>query len=450
MRRDLTAASDRLDRHVMPTTRLDPEAASSVLDNGLRVVTVALPHLHTCTLALYLHAGPRHEAPEENGLSHMVEHMLFRGTARHRTSRAVSEAVESLGASLDGATDRDLSVLNMSLPPERLGEALELLGEVVRRPRFADIEAERALMLEEMSEDYDEDGRETNAEDLACGAQFDGHPLGQRVIGPWENVRRFTRAQVKRHHARFYVATNAILCAAGPVVHDSVARLAARRLGALPPGAPAAPLAAPPVGGGPRLVHSACAGPSVSIALTLRGPTRTEPRAWAAFEALLFVLDGGMAGRVYQRLCVRDGLAYTVDAAIADHGDASLLQFTAEVSPANLVRVVADTLDVLRGLARRPVSESELRRVLETYRLSVLGQLDDPGAMTEWFGAARLFREPLPPSQRLALMSRVTPRDVMLVARQVARPEGLALAVVGPVGRAARRALRAATAGVRS
>jgi predicted Zn-dependent peptidase len=434
----------------VPGTRIDPQVDESVLGNGLRVVSVELPHLHTCALALYLHAGPRHETPAENGLSHMVEHMLFRGTARHRTSRAVSEAVEGLGATLDGATDRDLSVLHMSLPPERVGDALELLGAVVHRPRFADIEAERALMLEELSEDYDEEGRETNADDLACGAQFDGHPLGQRIIGPWENVRRFTRAEVKRHHARCYVARNAVLCAAGPVTHSAFARAAARHLGALRPGREAAARPAPPVAGGPRLVHSPCAGPSVSIALTLRGITRTDPRQWAAFEALLYVLDGGMAGRVYQRLCVRDGLAYTVDAEIADHGDATLLQFTAEVAPANLVRVVADTLDVLRGLGRRPVPDAELQRVRETYRLSILGQLDDPVAMAEWFGAARLFRQPQPPSQRLAHMSRVTPREVMLAARHVARPEGLALAVVGPVRRSDRRALRQATAGVRS
>ena len=429
---------------------LDPRAESSVLGNGLRVVTVALPHLHTVTLALYLHAGPRHESPDENGLSHMTEHMLFRGTARHRTSRAVSEAVEALGATLDGATDRDLSVLHMSLPAERLADALELLGDVVRRPRFADIEAERALMLEEMSEDYDEDGRETNAGDLACGAQFEGHPLGQRIVGPWANVRRFTRRDVKRHHGRFYVGRNAVLCAAGAVDPAAVARLAGRHLGAMPAGVPPAPRPAPPVGGGPRVVHSACAGPSVSIALTLRGPTRADPRAWAAFEALLYVLDGGMAGRVYQRLCVRDGLAYTVDAEIADHGDASLLQFTAEVAPANVTRVVEDTLDVLAGLARRPVAAAELSRVRETYRLSVLGQLDDTGAMAEWYGASRLFREPRPPSERLALMARVTPDDIRRVARAVARPEGLALALVGPVSRARLRALRAATAGVRS
>jgi predicted Zn-dependent peptidase len=431
----------------MPEDAIDPHVETCVLDNGLRVVTVALPHLHTCALALYLRAGPRHETPAENGLSHVVEHMLFRGTARHRGSRALSEAVESLGATLDGATDRDLGVLHMRLPPARLEAALDLLGEIVLRPRFTDLEAERNLMLEEMSEDYGEDGVETNAEDLACEAQFGAHPLGQRVLGPRANLERFAAVDVRRHHARFYTARNAVLCAAGPVTHAAVAAAAARHFGAMRPGLQLTAPPAPPVSGGPSLRHSPRAGPSVSLALTLRGTTREDPRAWAAFEALLHLLDGGMAGRVYQRLCVRDGLAYTVDAEIVDHGDATLLQFTADVAPANLVRVVADTLGVLADLARRAVPARELARVRAGYRLAVLDQLDDPAAMAEWFGAASLFRQPLLPSAHLARMSRVGPGDVRAAAREVARPEGLALAVVGPVSRPRLRALREALRG---
>jgi predicted Zn-dependent peptidase len=420
---------------------IDPHVETSVLDNGLRVVTVHLPHLHTCTLALYLRAGPRFETPAENGLSHMVEHMLFRGTTR-RSARELSSAIEKLGAVLDGATDRDLGVLHMSLPPERLEAGLELLGEIVLRPRFADLEAERALVLEEMSEDYDEDGVETNPEDLACGAQFGGHPLGQRILGPRANVERFTAADVRRHHARIYAARNAVLCAAGPVVHAAVAAGAARHFGGMRPGLEVEAEPAPPVAGGPRACHSPASGRLVSLTLTLRGITRRDPAAYAAFEALLRVLDGGMSGRVYERLCLRDGLAYSVDAEIVDHVDATLLQFTSEVAPANLGRVVGDTLDVLFALARRPVSAGELGRVREGYRSSLLAQLDDAGAMAEWFGAAALFREPLRPSARLALMSRVTARDVTLAARRVAQPEGLALAVVGPVSRSRFRALR--------
>jgi predicted Zn-dependent peptidase len=416
--------------------RVDPHVETSVLDNGLRLVTVQLPHLHTCTLALYLRAGPRFETPAENGLSHMVEHMLFRGTARHRSSRALSSAIESLGAALDGATDRDLGVLHMSLPPERLADGLDLLGGIVLRPRFADLEAERALMLEEMSEDYDEDGGETNAEDLACGAQFGGHPLGQRILGPRVNVERFTIADVRRHHARFYTARNAVLCAAGPVAHAAVVAGAARHFAGMRPGLAVEAEPAPPVAGGPRACHAPAAGPLVSVALTLRGITRSDPADFAAFEALLRVLDGGMSGRVYQALCVRDGLAYSVDAAIVDHLDATLLQFTSEVAPANLGRVVEDTLGVLEALARRPVPAGELARVREGYRFSLLAELDDAAAMAEWFGAAALYREPLLPSARLALMSRVSSRDVMLAARRVAQRAGLALAVVGPVSRA--------------
>lgn len=421
---------------------IDPHVETSVLDNGLRVVSVELPHLHTCTVALYLRAGPRFETPAENGLSHMVEHMLFRGTARHRSARALSAAIESLGGALDGATDRDLGVLHLSLPPERLAAGLALLGEIVLRPRFADLEAERALMLEELSEDYDEDGVETNAEDLACGAQFAGHPLGQRILGPRANLERFTVADVRRHHARFYTARNAVLCAAGPLAHAALAAGAARHFGAMRPGLEARAEPAPPVAGGPRSRHAPSSGSLVSLALTLRGVTRADPAAWAAFEALLRVLDGGMSGRVYERLCVRDGLAYSVDAAIVDHVDATLLQFTSQVAAANLERVVGDTLAVLAELAYRPVSAAELARVREGYRFSLLAQLDDAAAMAEWFGAALLFREPSLPSKRLALLSRVSARDVMRAARQVARPEGLALAVVGPVGRERFRALR--------
>ena len=243
-------------------------------------------------------------------------------------------------------------------------------------------------MLEEMSEDYDEDGVETNAEDLACGAQFGGHPLGQRILGPRANVERFTAADVRRHHARFYAARNAVLCAAGPVAHAAVAAGAARHFGGMRPGLEAEAEPAPPVAGGPRACHAPASGSLVSLALTLRGITRRDPADYAAFEALLRVLDGGMSGRVYQALCVRDGLAYSVDAEIVDHVDATLLQFTSEVAPANLGRVVGDTLGVLSALARRPVSAGELARVREGYRFSLLAQLDDAAAMAEWFGAA--------------------------------------------------------------
>jgi predicted Zn-dependent peptidase len=311
---------------------IDPHVETSALDNGLQVVTVTAPP----TCASPSTCGPRFERPAENGLSHMVEHMLFRGTARHRSSRALSSAIESLGAVLDGATDRDLGVLHMSLPPERLGAGLELLSEVVLRPGFADLEAERALVLEEMSGTTTRTGWRRTPRTWPAARCSGGHPLGQRILGPRANVERFTAADVRRHHARFYTARNAALCAAGPVAHAAVAAGAACHFGGMRPGLEAEAEPAPPVAGGPRACHAPASGSLVSVALTLRGITRSDPADYAAFEALLRVLDGGMSGRVYQALCVRDGLAYSVDAEIVDHVDATLLQFTSEVAPANL------------------------------------------------------------------------------------------------------------------
>src|SRR5512143_750330 len=180
-------------------SRLDPAVETTTLDNGLAVTTVALPHLHTAVCGLFVKVGSRFETPTDNGLSHFVEHMLFRGTERYPTSLALNSAIERLGSTLDAQTGRDLTLLQLALEPDHVPAAIELLGELMGRPRFSDIELERALILEEINEDYDEHGVEINAEDIARGIVFDDHPLGQRIIGPRGNVERFTADDVRRH-----------------------------------------------------------------------------------------------------------------------------------------------------------------------------------------------------------------------------------------------------------
>src|SRR6185503_6814245 len=135
-------------------SRLDPAVETTTLDNGLAVTTVALPHLHTAVCALFIKVGSRFETPADNGLSHFVEHMLFRGTERYPTSLALNTAVERLGSTLHAETGRDYTLFQLALEPEYVPAAIELLGELLGRPRFADIELERELVLEELNEDY--------------------------------------------------------------------------------------------------------------------------------------------------------------------------------------------------------------------------------------------------------------------------------------------------------
>src|SRR5689334_17906185 len=175
--------------------------------------------------------------------------MLFRGTERHPSSLALNTAIERLGSTLHAETGRDYTLFQMALTPELIDEAMALFGDLLGRPRFADIELERALVLEEINEDYSEDDVEINADDIARGLMFEGHPLGQRIIGPRDNVERFATEDVHRHFTSFYGASNAILCAAGPVEHQAVSAAAERHLGHLGRGEAASAEPARPMSG---------------------------------------------------------------------------------------------------------------------------------------------------------------------------------------------------------
>jgi predicted Zn-dependent peptidase len=144
------------------TPPIDPTVSTSVLPNGLRVCTVALPHLHTLTTSMFIKVGSRFETAADNGLSHFVEHMLFRGTAAHPNSLALNTAVERLGSSLHAETGRDYTLFQMGVAAPDLAPALGIFAEIFGRPLFHDIELERQLILEEVNEDYDEDGVEIN------------------------------------------------------------------------------------------------------------------------------------------------------------------------------------------------------------------------------------------------------------------------------------------------
>src|SRR5689334_18201877 len=153
-----------------------------LLGNGLRVVTVELPHLHSASVVMYARVGSRYESPADNGLSHFLEHMLFRGTERLPDAFLLNHAIEALGGTLYAETGRDYSLYQISLHPETLVDGIRLFGEIFCTPSFSDLEVERRIILEEMLEDDDEDGRLINIDDIARATVWPDHPLGYRII----------------------------------------------------------------------------------------------------------------------------------------------------------------------------------------------------------------------------------------------------------------------------
>jgi len=414
---------------------IDPDVETTTLDNGLRVTTVALPHLHTATVAAFIKVGSRFEEPATSGLSHFVEHMLFRGTERYPTSLALNTAVERLGSTLNAETGRDDTLLSMGFEPELVESGLEILGELLTRPRFGDIELERALVLEEINEDYDEDGVETNPDDLARGLMFPAHPLGQRIIGPRDNVARFGDADVRAHFAACYGARNTILCVAGPVAHDRVVEAAARHLGEVPAGAAVDPRPAPPGPDGPCWKHVKDSAAQTSLTVLFRGVPEIDP-GYPAFAALSRALDDGMSTRLHYQLADQKGLAYSIGAGIEPLADTALFEVTGATANAKLPTLVGEILSLLGGLRDAPIADDELAKIRTRYRHEILSALDDPSAMAVWYAGAALYYPPPSLSERLAAMTRVTADDIVETARRVLRPGTMTLAAVGALSRA--------------
>ncbi len=422
---------------------LDPRVETTTLDNGLAVTTVALPHLHTAVCALFVKVGARFETPDDNGLSHFVEHMLFRGTERYPTSLALNTAVEELGSTLHAETGRDYSLFQLGLEPELVPQAVTLLGELFGRPRFSEIELERALILEEINEDYDEHGVEINSDDIARGLLFEAHPLGQRIIGPRTNVERFALGDVRRHYGTYYGARNANLCIAGPIEHGPIVAHAARVLADLPAGTRAEVPAAPPRVSGPRLQHVRDAGSQTSLSVLFRAIPELDP-AYVGMLALLRVLDDGMSTRLHYTLADQKGLAYSIHAAIEPLADTALFEIAGATANAKVPALVRELFVLLDGLRHGKVAGDELAKARTRYRYETLASIDDAAAMAGWFGGTALYYPPPSLSERLAQMAAIRVDDVVRVAEQVLAPDHLVVAAVGSLSRARLGELRQA------
>ena len=412
-----------------------------MLDNGLRVVTVELEHLHTATVVMYARVGSRYEPLADNGLSHFLEHMLFRGTASHPDAFQINHAIETLGGTLYAETGRDYSLYQLSLHPETLDGGIELFGEIFRAPAFQGIEIERRIILEEILEDLDEDGREINVDDLARQAVFGAHPLGYKITGPYANVERFTVEDVRRHFARCYGARNMVLTVAGACRRDEVLARARRELGALLPGSELGVEPPPDGQEGPRFRYVENQGSQTSLQVLFRAvPEGTAD--FAAQHVLARILDDGMSTRLHRRVCDELGLAYYVSGTVEAFADAALFELDATCAHDNVASLAGEAFDILAELAERAPSEAEVAKAKRRYRYDLEASFDDPDAMAGWWGGTELFYRPAGFADKLARIERVQPEDVTRVASRVFRRDRMTVAAVGQLTRARERDLR--------
>ena len=413
------------------------------LANGLRVVTVETPHLHGAALGLYVAAGSRYETPRNNGLSHFVEHMLFRGSAGFPSSFALNRAIEERCGMLNGETGRDYSLYHVQFHPRELGGVLRILGDLFASPQFSDIELERQMVLEEILDDFDERGQRVNIDDVGRGHAWRGHPLGFPITGPERNIRRFTRAQALAHFRRHYGARNLVLAVAGPLGHAHVLSLVRDAFAGLPKGQRRWPRAAPGSVGGPRFHCVRTDSAQVEVQMLFQAFSDRSPR-YPALVTLLRLLDDGMATPLHYRVCDRKGLAYHVSAGLEPLADASLVEINAVCAAEKLPALLGEIFAILRELRERPAEARELAKAQRRYARDLEAGFDDVEGLCAWFGDSLLFARPLrSPAERYRRLARVRAAEVQRVAGDVLRRERLVVTAVGNFTAAAARQARA-------
>jgi predicted Zn-dependent peptidase len=420
-----------------------PEYYCDTLDNGLRVVSVPCPHHHGAEVLVYVGVGSRHEPAGQSGITHFLEHMLFKGTSDHPSSLALERAFEAVGGSANAATDTETTCCHSRIHPAHLHAGIALFASMMRRPLFREIESERRIILEEALSDLNESGRQINPDNLVAGLLFPRHPLGRPTVGSRRSVERLSLAQLQRHHAAFYTPANAVLAVAGPVAHDEV--LAAARASFADWRGPRPPAPHPwcaPAGGGPPQRWVRDAGSQVSLQIAFQLPGRTSPHS-VNLRVLRRLLGWGGMSRLMLRLREELALTYAVEAALALYADAGALAVDIAVSPDNLLPALEAILAIFADLVVQPVSASELEHVLATYRYDLdysrdhLEELALRYAWGELTGCRRTI------AGDLAVLAEITPASLHQTAQKFFTPARLFGAVVGPYRSGCRRDVEA-------
>ncbi len=414
-----------------------------LLDNGLRVVTVEVPHLHSALLAVYVRCGSRHETAQNNGVSHLLEHMFFRGSERFPDTRAMNARIEDAGGDLNGITMRDQGFYYTPLHPRSLAVGFDVLGDLLCAPRFKDLSIEREIILEEMMDEVDARGRDIDLGNLSKRLVFGEHPLALKIAGTPQSVRALDVEALREHHRRFYVAQNLVVAVSGKVQRAQVVDLAQKAFGSLPKGARADEVA-------PQL---ACQAPSLSFVahdesqteLLLCFPCPPEGHPDHVPLAILrAVLDDGLSSWLPLNIVERRGLAYSVHAGIDAFNDSAVFELEAACTPAKVVPVFEEMVRLLSQMCSEPLEEDELERVKRRYRIMLDFTLDDVNTLAGWYGGSELFRPPESFEERCRAVEALSARELQEVARRTFRRENLYVCAVGPAADRARAKLEKA------
>ena len=417
-----TAIPSAANPHVLQQHKL------TTLDSGVRVVTEAMPSVRSVSVGFWIGTGSRSEDDHHAGLSHLLEHLLFKGTEKYG-SLEIDQIFDGMGAELNAGTGKETTSVYARVIDDHVPEAFDVMADMVFRPTLKDIDSERAVILEEIAM-YEDDPQE-KVFDLLGEAVFGDHPLGRAIIGRASVIADTPPDQIARFHAERYGPENVVIAAAGAVDHDQFVELASRAIADRMPGrAPTASRA--PAPGAPRRRFERKDTEQYHVCLGGTGLARHDERRFA-LRVLDNVFGGTSSSRLFQEIREKRGLAYAVYSFSSAYKDTGQVGLYIGTRPDNLTEGLAVVGGELARLREEPATADELERAKENLKGRVVLALESTGARMNRLGSEILAGMPLLSlDETVERIDAVTLEDLGGLVDELWSPDRLSAAGIGP------------------
>jgi predicted Zn-dependent peptidase len=413
----------------------------SELDSGQRVITERLPSVRSVALGFWIGAGSRDETPSKAGVTHFLEHLLFKGTNKY-SAQEIAEIFDGLGGELNAATSREHTVVYVRVADHHLDKALDVMTDMVYAPLFTDLDSEREVVLEEIA--MYEDAPHELVHDLMSEAVFGDHPLGRPVIGTAEVISSVGRRALTSYHQTMYRAGNVVVAAAGNLKHDDlIGRLekAQRKQARSPAKGPRvrSPLVRPPR---PGMRFQRKRTEQYHVCVGAPGIARSDRRRFAA-SILDSLLGGSASSRLFQEIREKRGMAYAVYTFASQYTDTGLIGFYVGTRAENLAQCLEIANEQVAEVAEGKFRKGELERAKENLKGRILLSMESTSNRMSRLGKSLITDTELLSIDRIAAeIDAVTPDSVAELAGVLLTPEKLSAAGIGPSEERFREAVR--------
>lgn len=412
-----------------PNNDLKLNVRKTQLSNGLIVLTEQMPYLRSVSFGVFLRSGSRHETEDRHGLTHFIEHALFKGTRRRSVAQIAAEG-DSLGGNLDAFTGREMVGFYDNVLDEHLSQAFDLIADLVTSPAFDphELKKERGVIIEEIK--MVEDTPDDLIFDLFCSNFYPKHPLGRPILGTPKTLSRFKDGVVENYYNEIYCPNNLVIAAAGNVEHKQMLKFAKQYFGHLQPQRARLASSTPRPLASLRLRHKAELEQS-HLVTGVPCPSLVSKDLYTA-NLLSVILGGGMSSRLFQSIREELGLAYTVFASINPFRDCGYLTIYAGTSTDRLEKTIEATMAELRRIKSEPISDEELQRNKEQLKASVRLNLESSVSRMSALASNEMnFGRFISPDEVISEIEAVTTKGLQTLAKKIFQPDKLALTLLG-------------------